>query len=115
MQQESEPDHADGEWHGKDENNGYDTPGDNDDEEDISKWGNRNDEIGDILASQRLVEEHVASQAPGSPKDNGWRDIAERESRPIASPLSELGSPRVVLYTPRKRYHKVWSLLYRPL
>ncbi|KAG7388922.1 DNA polymerase zeta catalytic subunit [Phytophthora pseudosyringae] len=109
LQQESELDHADDEWHEKDEQNGYGTPGDNDDRDEegrFGKWGNREDEIGDILASQRLLEEHIASRAPSSPKVNGWWDIVERESRPIASPLSELGSPRVVVPTLKRRSNK---------
>ncbi|KAE9047947.1 DNA polymerase zeta catalytic subunit [Phytophthora rubi] len=104
MQQESGPDHADSDKEGHD---GYHTPDEDDDEEDnASKWRSRNDDIGDILASQRLVEEHAENDIPGSPKGIGWWDIAERETRPIASPLSELGSPRVVLHTPRQRLHK---------
>ncbi|KAG6580342.1 recovery protein 3 isoform 3 [Phytophthora cinnamomi] len=107
MQQESEPDHTVSEWDGKEEHDGYHTPDDEDGEEDnVGKWGERNDEIGDILASQRLVEEDIVSDPAFSPKGNGWWDIAERESRPIASPLSELGSPRVVLHTPLKKLQK---------
>ncbi|KAG2785806.1 DNA polymerase zeta catalytic subunit [Phytophthora cactorum] len=106
MQQVGEPGHKEDEWQVKDEHDGYNTPDDNDDDEGIGKWDNRDDEIGDILASQRLVEEHNASQGTDSPKGSGWWDIAERESRPIASPLSELGSPRVILHTPNWRSKK---------
>ncbi|KUF85933.1 DNA polymerase [Phytophthora nicotianae] len=102
MQREGEPVHIEDEWYVKHERDGYNTPDDNDDDDGIGKWDNRNDEIGDILASQRLVEEHNTSQETGTPQVNGWWDIAEREARPIASPLSELGSPRVVLRTPKK-------------
>ncbi|ETL80985.1 hypothetical protein L917_18572 [Phytophthora nicotianae] len=102
MQREGEPVHIEDEWYVKHERDGYNTPDDNDDDDGIGKWDNRNDEIGDILASQRLVEEHNTSQETGTPQVNGWWDIAGREARPIASPLSELGSPRVVLRTPKK-------------
>ncbi|GMF09368.1 unnamed protein product [Phytophthora lilii] len=92
MQKESEKNI---EWRGKEENDEYNASDESgDDDETFSKWGNRNDEIGDILASQRLVEEHIAKQSVGSPKRNEWWDIADGEPRPIASPLSELGSPR---------------------
>ncbi|KAF4035862.1 DNA polymerase family B [Phytophthora infestans] len=109
MQQESEPGHGQDEWQVKHDLDGYSTPDDNDDDRGIEQADNRNDEIGDILASQRLVEEHNASQATDSPQGNGWWDVAERESRPIASPLSELGSPRVVLRTPKTRSKQLSS------
>ncbi|KAL4099442.1 hypothetical protein PRIC1_007247 [Phytophthora ramorum] len=107
MQDKGESEQENIEWHGNGENDGYNTPDENNDEEDdFNKGGYRNDEINDILASQRLVEEHNASQAADSPQRNGWWDIAERETRPVASPLSELGSPRVVIHTPQRRLHK---------
>jgi len=106
MQQKSGSGHPHSEWHGEQALDGYDTPDDNVDESNnLSKWGTRDDEIGDILASQRLVEKHFASQEAESPEEKGWWGIAERDSRPTASPLSELGSPRVVLHTPQKRPH----------
>ncbi|CAI5722501.1 unnamed protein product [Peronospora effusa] len=106
MQQESDPDHTDSKDRGRNDSDGYNTPDDNGEEENISKWSNRNDEIGDILASQRVVEKHIASQAPTLPENNDWWDVAERESRPIVSPLSDLGSPRVVLRTPQTHLQK---------
>ncbi|CAI5744244.1 unnamed protein product [Peronospora destructor] len=97
MQQESGPDDADTKGRERNDSDGYNTPNDNGEEENIGKWSNRNDEIVDILASQRVVEKHIASQAPTLPANNGWWNVAERESRSIARPLSDLGSPRVVL------------------
>ncbi|KAL3674721.1 hypothetical protein V7S43_000655 [Phytophthora oleae] len=102
MQQEGD------EWFETVEHEGYNTTDDNeDDDEDVDKWENRNNEIGDILASQRLVEEHIVHEGPDTRNGNGWWDIAERESRPLESPLSELGSPRVVLSTPRRQASKM--------
>ena len=107
MQQESGPDHADSEDRGSNDSDGYNTLDENGEEENISKWSNQNDEIGDILASQRVVEKHLASQAPTLPENNGWWSVAEHESRPISIPLRDLGSSRVVL----RHSQKVWKLL----
>ncbi|GMF25924.1 unnamed protein product [Phytophthora fragariaefolia] len=119
MQQDIEPDPLDKELQGEEEHERYSVidgvyrgdDGDNNADENIIKWASRNDEISDILASQRLVEENSERDAVESPKGNGWWNIAEREARPIASPLSQLGSPRVV-YTPQRRLHKVWNLVF---
>ncbi|POM77123.1 DNA polymerase zeta catalytic subunit, partial [Phytophthora palmivora] len=107
MQQEGKPDQVDSDWNKKRELDRYNKIDDYDNrEQDISKWDDHNGEIGDILASQRFVEKLTASQEGGSPHGNGWWDIAESISRPTASPLSELGSPRVILHTPQKRTQK---------
>ncbi|KAK1947415.1 DNA polymerase zeta catalytic subunit [Phytophthora citrophthora] len=107
MQQDGGQDDAGGEWLETVENEGYNTTDDyEDDDEDPGNWENRDKEIGDILASQRLVEEHIVHEGPETRNGNEWWDIAEREPRPLESPLSELGSPRVILNTPRRRANK---------
>ncbi|CAH0515493.1 unnamed protein product [Peronospora belbahrii] len=106
MQQEIDPNDAGSKGCGRNDHEGYNTPDDNDEEENVSKWSNGNDEIRDILASQRLIEQHIASDAPTSPENNAWWNVAGRDLRPFACPLGELGSPRVVLHTPLKRSQK---------
>ncbi|RLN26472.1 hypothetical protein BBJ28_00012863 [Nothophytophthora sp. Chile5] len=75
-------------------------------------WEHRQDEIGDILASQRVFERHIADQAAASPQKTEWWDVAERQPRPIAGPLSELGSPRVLFHTPSNRQQKYQPAYY---
>ncbi|CAI5743529.1 unnamed protein product [Hyaloperonospora brassicae] len=103
MQQENGPYHADdNDWEKENEKDGYVMLNESDEEVDVSKWGNRNDEAGDIMASQRHIEARIACPAPDLPKDNAWWDVAERESRVMATPLSEIGSPRVIVQTPQQ-------------
>lgn len=85
----------------KDEYDGYSTVDDQYDEE-YNHGNDRHNEIGDILASQRVIEEHIASQEDEA-NGSSWWNVAERESKPMASPISELGSPRVIIHTPRTR------------
>ncbi|OWZ17640.1 DNA polymerase zeta catalytic subunit [Phytophthora megakarya] len=93
--------------HGNEDLDGYNIPDEGDEEEqETIKWGDENDEIEDIMASQHIVEKHSTSQAVGSSQSKGWWNIAEHEPGPVANPLSELGSPRVIMGTPQKRLHK---------
>ncbi|KAL7687193.1 putative DNA-directed DNA polymerase, family B, ribonuclease H-like superfamily [Plasmopara halstedii] len=101
MQQVGESNNDDNEWHDEDRHDGYITPDDNENE-DVDKFINQSDEIEDILASQQLLEEHNA----GQDTKHQWWDIAEQDSKSTASPLSELGSPRVILHTPMQRFKK---------
>ena len=112
MQQENGLYHADNnDWDKENEKDGYVTPNESDEEVDVSKWGNRNDEAGDIMASQRHIEARIACPAPDLPKDNAWWNVAERESRIMATPLSELGSPRVIVQTPQQCLREVGNRL----
>eukprot|EP00644_Phytophthora_capsici_P011067 jgi/Phyca11/533853/estExt2_fgenesh1_pg.C_PHYCAscaffold_180011 len=117
MQQEGERNDAGKEWLDTVENEGYNTTDEyEEDDEYAGKWENQNNEIGDILASQRQVEEHTVCDGPDTARNGtGWWDIAEREYRPLESPLSELGSPRVVLNTPRRRAIKASSKAARAI
>ena len=111
MQQESDPGHADNNSDEGNENDRYVTLNESDEEADTSKWGTRNNEIGDIMASQRHVEARITCQSPSSSKENVWWDVALREPQPTATPLSELGSPRVILRAPQQRSPEVVNLL----
>lgn len=62
------------------------------------------DEIADILASQRIdPENHLVE--PNSP-DTNWWDVVEAKSSNL---IDEFGSPRLVI--PRPRHPKVLALL----
>lgn len=81
------------------------------------------DEIGDILASQAIMETDlddipsdsersgVSEKAVSSGNGEAWWEVAETESQRSAASFSELGSPRIILPTPRARAHKVWRLV----
>ncbi|KAF1333596.1 Recovery protein 3 isoform 3, partial [Globisporangium splendens] len=83
------------------------------------------DEIGDILASQSMLANDVDDTSSDSEQtetpekaeaasENSapWWEVAQPESERSQNSFSEMGSPRVIFSTPRRRAHKVWRLLF---
>ncbi|TDH68756.1 hypothetical protein CCR75_000141 [Bremia lactucae] len=110
MQQMSESDQKKAECRQDDEHVNYDTPNDSEhDSEGIDNLNEQHAEIGDILASQQLIVKYNTSPAVDQSTSVSWWDVAERISRAKTSPVSELGSPRVVVRASTGRQIKARS------
>jgi hypothetical protein len=99
--QEAQPQHPATEYDTDDEHHG-DDGGATDEEENENPF--RQDEIADILASQRIVGGTEAETAGASPKKKWW-EVGQIESSATDSFIDELGSPRLVFHKHSRQHH----------